>query len=74
MKITNPWVVVFDQDGSVQTHIHREGRTYEQYGIVICDLVRHVANAYGVREDQVWEWVEKERYHQTSPAVEIKPN
>ena len=74
MKITNPWVVVFEQDGQVQTHLHIEGRTYEQYGILIADLVRHVANAFKVREEEVWEWADKERSHQTSPATEIKSN
>jgi hypothetical protein len=74
MKIANPWVVVFEQDGQVQTHLHTEGRSYEQYGILIADLVRHVANAFNAREEDVWQWVDKERHHQTSPAVEIKPN
>jgi hypothetical protein len=74
MKIADPWVVVFDQDGQVQTHLHTDGRTHEQYGILIADLVRHVANAFSVREAEVWKWVDKERYHQTSPAIEIKPD
>jgi hypothetical protein len=74
MKITNPLVIVFEQDGQVQTHLHTEGRNFEQYGILIADLVRHVANAFSVRENEVWEWVDKERYHQTSPAIEIKPD
>jgi hypothetical protein len=41
---------------------------------MIADIVRHVANAFKVSENDVWEWVDKERYHQTSPAIEIKPN
>jgi len=73
MKIEKPLVVVFENDGSIQTHLYPAERGYEQYGILIADLVRHVANAFKVSEDEVWEWVDKERYHQTSPVIELKP-
>jgi hypothetical protein len=68
MKIENPLVIMFEAPGGqVVCHIHpHKNHTHEQYGILICDLVRHVAKAFKVPEDAVWEWVDKERYHHTS--------
>jgi hypothetical protein len=75
MKIENPLVVVFENDdGNMQTHLIPGERGYEQFGILCADLVRHVANAFKVPDDDVWEWVDKERYRQTSPVIELKPN
>jgi len=74
MQIENPLIIVYEDDKKIVTHIHSVGYTYAEYGIVITDIVRHVANAFKVHENDVWEWVDKERYHQTSPVVEIKPN
>jgi hypothetical protein len=42
------------------------------YGILICDLVRHVANAFEVNESAVWEWVDQERNRPTDTSIEIK--
>jgi len=39
---------------------------YEQYALLICDLVRHVARAFEIEEDDVWQWVERERANPTS--------
>jgi hypothetical protein len=39
------------------------------YGLLIADLVRHVARAFKVGEDAVWEWVDKERGHPTTPIT-----
>jgi hypothetical protein len=36
------------------------------YALIICDLVRHVARAFGVSEDDVWWWVDRERRHPTT--------
>jgi len=75
MRIEKPLVVVFQNDeGLIQTHLWPGERNYQQYGILIADIVRHVANAFKVHENDVWEWVDKERYHQTSPVTERKPN
>lgn len=75
MQIKNPLVIVFQNDDeNIQTHLFPGEHSYKQYGILIADLVRHVANAFNVHENDVWEWVDKERYHQTSPVTEIKPN
>jgi hypothetical protein len=68
MRISDPLVVMFRaSDGQVITHIHRPPDLgYESYGLMVCGLVRHVANAYQVPEYAVWEWVEKERRQPTT--------
>jgi hypothetical protein len=74
MKIEKPLIVVFENDGQVQTHLYPGDRSPAHYGIMIADIVRHVANAFKVHENDVWEWVDKERHNPTSPVTELKPN
>lgn len=75
MRIDKPLILVFENDdGQIQTHLYPEERSYKQYGILIADIARHVARAFKVNENDVWEWVDKERDHPTSPVTEIKPN
>jgi hypothetical protein len=64
--LEKPLIVMFKQDGDIVCHLHGEDMTYEGYGLLIADLVRHVARAFKVDEDDVWEWVDKERHHQTT--------
>ena len=64
--LNDPLVVMFEQGDSVICHIHPSNHSYEHYGMFICDLVRHVAGAFDVDEDAVWEWVDKERHHHTT--------
>lgn len=55
---------MFEQDGSIVCHLHRRQQdTPAHYGMLICDLVRHVARAFKVSEGAVREWVDKERDH-----------
>ena len=72
MRIENPLIICFEHDGKTITHLHPGERTHEQYGILIADIVRHIANAFKVREDEVWEWVDKERRHPTTDVEELK--
>jgi hypothetical protein len=67
-EIRDPLVVMFrTPDGKVTTHIHpADGITYKHYGLLVCDLVRHVARAFRVDEDAVWSWVKKERHNPTT--------
>jgi hypothetical protein len=74
MRIEKPLIVVFKNDGKIQTHLFPEEASYKEYGILIADIVRHVANAFKVHENDVWEWVDKERDRPTSPATEVKPD
>lgn len=71
-EVRNPLVVMFrTPDGDVTTHLHPpDDITYEHYGMLVCDLVRHIARAYGVTEEDVWEWVDRERDHHTT-EIEI---
>ena len=58
---------MFKEGGRVVCHIHpQQTEDHREYGVYICDLVRHVANAFKVDEDDVWEWVDKERHHPTT--------
>jgi hypothetical protein len=68
MRIENPLVIMFEHEGQIVCHIHPSdnANSHEHYGLIICDLVRHVARAFKVEEDDVWEWVEKERHNPTT--------
>ncbi len=69
MRIEQPLVVMFEApEGGIVCHIHpsKAASSHQHYGILICDLVRHVARAFKVDEDAVWEWVDKERGRPTS--------
>jgi len=74
MTIDSPLIVVFEHEGEVQTHIHPGKLSYEEYGVLIADLVRHIAKAFEVHENLVWEWVDKERHKPTSPIEELRPD
>jgi hypothetical protein len=69
MRIEQPLVIMFeDPDGEIVCHIHpnEKADSHEAYGLIICDLVRHVARAFKVDEENVWEWVDKERHRPTT--------
>ena len=71
MVIERPLVIMFRQDDGVVCHLHPDATDgHEGYGFLICDLARHVARAFGVDEDDVWEWVDKERRHPTTDIRE----
>jgi hypothetical protein len=69
--INQPLVVIYpSEDGRLNTMIMpREEDTHKHFGLLIYDLVRHTARAFKVSEDDVWEWVMKER---RKPTTEIK--
>jgi hypothetical protein len=69
MRIDSPLVIIYeDPSAGVVCRIHQSetANSHKHYGILICDLVRHVARAFKVKEDDVWEAVDKERRHPTS--------
>lgn len=67
IMITDPLLIVFrGPDRTVQTRIHSSDMDHRAYGLLIADLVRHVARAFKVDDEDVWEWVEKERDHPTT--------
>jgi hypothetical protein len=71
LMIKSPLVMMFEQDKKIVCHIHPGNKNHTHYGLLICDLVRHVARAFKVDEDAVWEWVDKER---RKPTSEIEQN
>lgn len=68
--VKQPYVIMFKPQGvdNIITHIYRgdEKIGYREFGLLACDLVRQVASAFEVEEDEVWQWVDKERHHPTS--------
>jgi len=68
IRIEQPLVVMFEADGQIVCHIHPSSKasSHEHYGLLICDLVRHVAGAFKVDQADVWEWVDKERRNPTT--------
>lgn len=46
MRIDNPLVIVFQAEGKTFYNIHPPAHyTHEHYGLLVCDLVRHIAKA-----------------------------
>jgi hypothetical protein len=74
MEIDSPLIIVFENDGQIQTHVYPEAMDHRDYGALIAALVRHVAKAFNIPEHDVWESVDEERYHPTTPVSELKPN
>jgi hypothetical protein len=71
LRIEKPLLLMFEEDGQTICHIHpTEGYDHRQYGLLICDLVRHMACAFDVAEDEVWEWVDKERHNPTTEITQ----
>jgi hypothetical protein len=69
MRIQQPLVIMFEASGGeVVCHIHpsKTASSHRHYGLLICDLVRHVSRAFKVAEDDFWEWVDKERHRPTT--------
>jgi hypothetical protein len=72
--VQNPLLIMFEEPstGAVICHIHpAEGHSHEHYGILICDLVRHVANAFDVDESDVWRWIDAERFNPTDTPKRV---
>jgi len=53
-----------------RTFIPETSRT-KHYGMLIADIVRHIARAFKVHQYEVWEWVDKERHHPTTEVEEV---
>jgi hypothetical protein len=65
--VTQPLVIMIkDEDGEISCHLHPDQCDHRHYGLPVCDLVRHVAAAFKVRESDVWEWGDKERQEPTT--------
>jgi hypothetical protein len=73
--VAKPLVIIYqDNDKKVICAIHPGDWNYQCYGLLISDLVQHVANAFHVREHDVWEWVDKERFNPERIKVQQLPD
>jgi hypothetical protein len=74
VEIKTPYVIMFrdEETKNVICHLYPSGScdTYQAYGLLVCDLVRHVAKCFEVEEQQFWEWVDAERVHPTTQIME----
>lgn len=63
--IRKPLLIVFERDGGIVVEMWPSNTMngHADYGILICDLVRHAALAFGVPEREVWKYVDVERKH-----------
>lgn len=61
-------------NGKMHTALECWNIDYQRFGLLVTDIVRHGAKAFGVEEDQIWEWVERERLNPTTPIEAVKPN
>lgn len=69
-----PVVIVFQEEekgGKVITMINKDAyNTAGAFAIIACDLVRHTAKAFKIKEEEVWAWVDKERNKPTGDIYE----
>ena len=68
VRIDRPLVIMFEDEGGVVCHIQPSARatSHREFGLLVCDLARHVAYAFEVEEDEVWRWVDEERHRPTT--------
>ena len=71
--VTQPLVIMFkDEDGKILCHLYPDDLDHRHYGLLVCDLVRHVAAAFKVEEKEVWNWVDKERHRPTTDVRTLR--
>src|ERR1700694_954630 len=57
--VKHPLTVIFrDDKGDKISHL--QPTSYEAYGRLICDLIRHVTRCFEVKEEDVFEWIQNE--------------
>jgi hypothetical protein len=51
VRIERPLVIVFEDEGDVVCHIHpsERAKSHREFGLLVCDLVRHVARTFESR-------------------------
>lgn len=69
--VVDPLVIIYENNGKNMFRLHiPEGGEYAEYGLLVCDLVRHIAKAFNVPEAAVWMWVDAERSHPTTDIIQ----
>lgn len=76
--VKNPLILVYTNENNVEVcQIHpRDDLDHRHFGILICDVVRHVAKCFEVNEQEVWDYVELERKRPstTITGTKVRPN
>jgi hypothetical protein len=70
VAVENPLIIAFKHEGETITHLCPERHSVQEYGAWIADIVRHAAIAFNVKEDEVWRWVDEERYRPRAGTLE----
>ena len=68
-RVTKPLVLMFEDDKHnvvCALYPSEHVNCHEAYGLIVCDLVRHIAVKFDVHEDSVWQWVMAERNKPTT--------
>ncbi len=75
-QIVNSLVIIFkNEEGGLTCAIHPdENYKPSVYGVIVNDLVQHIANCFGVREAEVWKWIDDERFHPNRGKVQQLPD
>lgn len=60
-----------EDDGQIYTHLTLGVYSYRAYGILIADIIRHVAIAYNVRPEDVLDWVNRELVYPTTSIKRV---
>lgn len=66
--IKQPYVIIYEgEENNVACELHApKDFTHQHYGLLIADLIRHVANHYKVDEDEILDWIKREIYTPTT--------
>ena len=66
--IHDPLIVIYrpEEGGEAITLIMKSDLSHRHFGLLVADLIRHIAAAYQVREEDVVEWVNREMNHPTT--------
>jgi hypothetical protein len=58
---------MFRADDQTLCNIHpAPGYTHHHYSLLLCDLARHIANAFNVPESELWRGIDAERANPTT--------
>jgi hypothetical protein len=70
IAIADPILIVFKADGKTVTRLHPPADySHEIYGILVADIIRHIANWFQVEPKDILEWTVKEL---ESPTTDIE--
>lgn len=72
-KVTNPWIIVYQpkgKGGEIYTILAGpDNADYEQFSLIITDVIRHVAKHFEVDESDVLRWIHMELDNPTTELL-----